>query len=134
MKFIFIALLLLTFVVVSSPDVAAQNGRQQQKVQINTQKKFSKSKLIVKFVSLIEDARCPQDVKCIQAGNAKIEIEVSKGKEKETFEINTNLGAKGATFGGYAIDLIDLTPVPKSNIRINKNGYVATFTVTRLTR
>ena len=133
MKFILIILTLLSFASGSLFDVAAQT-KQQQKIQINKQKKFSKSKISVKFVSLVEDSRCPADVNCIQAGNAKIEIEVSKDGAKEIFEINTNFGPKGASFGGYTIELIDLTPVPKSNVRINKNGYVATFAIGKLTR
>ena len=133
MKFTIVFTLLLSIICGSLTTVEAQTG-ERQKVRINTQKKFSKSKLSIKFVSLIEDARCPQDVQCIQAGNAKIEIEISKGNQKETFEINTNLGPKGATFDGYAVELADLTPAPRSNIRINKNGYVATFAVSRLTR
>ena len=48
--------------------------------------------------------------------------------------MNTNLGAKGATYDGYQIELIDLKPVPANNVRINKNGYVATFAVSHLTR
>ena len=109
--------------------------RQQQKVQIHKQKKFSRSNLTVKFVSLIEDSRCPVGATCVWAGNAKIKVEISKGgRNKQTFEINTNIGAQGATYNGYAIQLISLTPEPRENVRINKNGYVATFAVSPLTR
>lgn len=133
MKTKLILALLLTFVFGTIQIIEAQS-RQQQKVQINKQKKFSKSNLTIKFVSLVEDSRCPEGTDCVWAGNAKIKIEVIKGRAKETFEINTNLGPKGATYDGYSIELISLTPVPKENIRINRNGYVATFTVSRLTR
>lgn len=133
MKTKLILALLLTFLFGTIQIIEAQS-RERQKVQINKQKKFSRSNLTIKFVSLIEDSRCPEGTNCVWAGNAKIKIEVSKGRAKETFEINTNLGPKGATYNGYAIELISLTPVPKENIRINRNGYVATFVVSRLTR
>ena len=133
MKTKLVLALLLTFIFGTIQITEAQS-RQQQKVQINKQKKFSRSSLTIKFVSLIEDSRCPEGTNCVWAGNAKIKIEVIKGRAKETFEINTNLGPKGATYDGYSIELISLTPVPKENIRINRNGYVATFTVSRLTR
>lgn len=123
--------LLLTFICGTVKFSAAQS-REQQKIQIHKQKKFSKSNLTVRFVSLVEDSRCPSGANCVWAGNAKIKIEISKEKAKETFEVNTNLGPKGANFEGYAIELTSLTP--KENIRINKNGYVATFVVSRLTR
>ena len=133
MKTKFILALILTLAFGAIFAVEAQTG-QQQKVQIHKQKRFSRSNLTVKFVSLIEDSRCPVGTNCIWAGNAKIKIEVSKGRNKETFEVNTNLGPKGATYNGYQIELVALTPVPKEKIRINKNGYVATFAVSRLTR
>lgn len=130
-KIIFALILTLAFGAIFA--VEAQT-KQQQKVQIHKQKEFSRSNLTVKFVELIEDSRCPEGTNCIWAGNAKIKIEVSKGRSKKTFEVNTNLGPKGAAFGGYQIELVALTPVPKENIRINRNGYVATFAVSRLRR
>ena len=133
MKTKLILALLLTFIFGAIQTIEAQN-REQQKVQINKQKKFSRSNLTIKFVSLIEDSRCPEGTNCVWAGNAQIKIEVSKSGKKEIFEVNTNLGPKGATYNGYAIELISLTPVPKENIRINRNGYMATFVISRLTR
>jgi len=133
MKTKLVLALLLTFVFGTLQTIEAQTG-EQQKVQINKQKKFSKSNLTVRFVSLIEDSRCPKGANCVWAGNAKIKIEVGNGGKKETFEVNTNLGPKGSTYNGYSIELISLTPVPKQNIRINRNGYVATFAISRLTR
>src|SRR5687767_2722486 len=130
MKTKLILALLLTIVFGTIQTVEAQS-REQQKVQIHKQKKFSKSNLTVKFVSLIEDSRCPEGANCIWAGNAKIKIEVSINGKKETFEINTTVEPKVATFNGYAIELLSLTPVPKENIRINRNGYIATFAVSK---
>lgn len=104
-------------------------------VRVGKQKKFSRSKINVKFVSFIEDSRCPEGTNCVWAGNAQIKVQISQGNGAgETFVMNTNLGAKGATFGGYAVNLVSLTPTPKDNVRINKNGYTATFSIARLTR
>ncbi len=107
---------------------------QREKVKIYKQKRFSASKLTVKFISLIEDSRCPIGVNCIQAGNARIKVEISYGRGKEIFEINTTMGPKGASFGGYAINLIELTPIPRNNVKINQKSYQATFMISRLTR
>lgn len=130
MKIVLILFLLLTNVFGVFQTAEAQTG-ERQKIQVNKQKTLLKSKLTIKFLSLVEDSRCPEGTRCIHAGNAQIKIEVSKRGAKETFELNTNTGAKSATFDGYAIELISLTPVPKENIRINRNGYVATFAVSR---
>jgi hypothetical protein len=116
--------------------VSVQAQRNQTiKVQVNKQKSVPSGGLTIKFVSLVEDSRCPTDANCVWAGNAKIQVQIGNRRGKsEIFELNTNMGAKGASFGGYAVNLISLTPAPRSNIRINRNGYVATFSVNRLTR
>ena len=130
MRTIFTALI-LTFVF--GGFVAAKVQKTEQvKVLINKQKIVTKDKLTVKFVSLIEDSRCPTDTNCIWAGNAKIKIQVGKGKgAAKTFELNTNLEPQTVSFAGYEIKLVNLTPEPASNIRINRNGYTVTFAVNR---
>ena len=133
MKTIFLSLILT--IMFGTFSQAEAKPKQQFKLLVNNQKVISGSKITVKFISIIEDSRCPEGTNCIHAGNAKIKVTVSKrGGESKTFELNTNLGPKGDTFEGYAINLVNLTPTPKDNIRINRNGYTATFTVNRLTR
>lgn len=129
----FIALILL-FVFGS---VALVQAKSNQKiiVKINEQKTVSKTKLTIKFLELVEDSRCPTDVQCIQAGSARIKIEVKNGKSAaKTFEINTGLKPESIAYAGYTITLTDLNPKPASNIRIDRNGYTATFTVSRLAK
>jgi len=120
---------LLTFVL----GVFAQaQTNQKVTVQINQQKTIAKNKLTIKFVSLVEDSRCPTDTNCIWAGNAKITIKVSNGKSAaKAFQINTNLKPQTVSFAGYEIKLTDLNPHPATNIRINRNGYTATFVVSK---
>lgn len=108
---------------------AQAQANQTLKVRINRQKTLAKSKLTIKFVSLVEDSRCPTGVNCVWAGNAKIRIKVSKGKESKTFELNTTLDPKAATFAGYEINLTDLTPQPAANVKISRNGYTAAFAI-----
>ena len=118
----------------------AQDRKQQpaqiiSNVEVGKQKKASRSKINVKFVSVIEDSRCPPDVQCIQAGNARIKVIVSKaGSDPKTFEMNTNLGEKGNIYNGYAIYLTDLSPVPETTARFSQNTYKATFSISRLSR
>ncbi len=132
MKYLVLSLI-LTFAFGSFLTTEAQT-KERINILIGKQKQASRSRLTVKFVSLIEDSRCPEGTNCIQAGNASIKVTVSKRSESKTFELNTNYGPKGETFEGYAINLVSLTPTPKDNIRINRNGYTATFTISRLTR
>ena len=114
---------------------AAQRTEETGRVQINREKRFAKSKLRVRFVELVEDSRCPTDTNCVWAGNAKIKIRVLKNGSSEEIILDSN-GPKqyATTADGHSIKLVGLTPHPRSNIRINRNGYVATFEVIKLTR
>lgn len=133
MKFIIHFALLFSIFFGAIQSAEAQSV-QSATIRINQSKKFSRSKLTVKFIELVEDSRCPQGVDCVWAGNARIKIEVSNGRSRETFEVNTNVGARGASFGGYAINFIGLTPYPRANVRLSRNAYRATFEISRLTR
>ena len=96
---------------------------------INQQKDLYGRKLRVKFLSVMEDSRCPEGTNCIWAGNAKIKVRVTdnKGRSKE-FELNTNLPEKKVSYGGYDIEIAKLDPFPKA-VTTNRPAYVATLTV-----
>lgn len=133
MKTLFLTLILTIFLG-SFYQVEAQKST-ELKVRVGQQKTFSGSKLKIKFLSLVEDSRCPEGVNCVWAGNARIKVKVTSPRGiTKIFDMNTNLGPKGDTLDGYAINLESLTPVPKANVKLNKNAYTATFTISRLTR
>ena len=107
------------------------SGRQVE-VQIGHEKRVANGGIRLKFVDLIEDSRCPTDTQCIWAGNAKIKISLSHaGRRPKFFEINTGVKPQTIVFAGYEIRITKLTPAPATNIRIRKDGYVATFSVVR---
>ena len=102
------------------------------KIQVNKEKKLVQSKLTIKFLELVEDSRCPTGVQCIWAGNGKIKVSVKRGTAAaKVFDMDTNGPNNTISHGGYKVTLKDLTPHPAENIRINRNGYVATFSVTK---
>ena len=124
-------MMMLAFAVV--PASAAKRA-ETLRVQINKEKSFAKAKLTVRFVELVEDSRCPTDTQCVWAGNAKIKIRVTMNGRSQDLTLDTNGPKQAATAIGYTIRLIGLTPEPRSNVRINRNGYVATFEAVKLTR
>lgn len=99
------------------------------------QKSAARTHLKIKFLSVVDDSRCPIDVNCIWAGNAKIRVQITgvRGGPK-TFELNTTMGPKGDQFDGWAINLESLTPAPKSGTAIKPKDYRARFTIVRLQR
>ncbi|MGI8788733.1 MAG: hypothetical protein ACR2HG_13340 [Pyrinomonadaceae bacterium] len=127
--------LILTFALGGFMQTEAQTNK-EFKLLAGKQRAVSGTNLTIKFVSLIEDSRCPEGVNCIWAGNARIKVQVKSPKSGgwQTFEMNTNAGPKGDTLDGYAINLVSLTPTPKANTKIDGDCYTATFSVSRLTR
>lgn len=103
--------------------VSAKQG-QEVSVKINTEEKANGG-VRIKFVELVEDSRCPVDTNCIWAGNAKIKVRVTRNGRSRVLQLNTMTRGSDAVFAGYKFRLTDLDPDLRSNVRINRNGYVA---------
>lgn len=127
-----LVLLTLFTIIFGFANIAEARSNQEIKVQVNKQKSINKNDLTVKFVSVLEDSRCAEGTNCVWAGNAKIKLKLKKKNGAwKTFELNTNIEEKELKFGGYTIKISELTPTPAVNVRINPNGYVATFSVSK---
>jgi hypothetical protein len=93
--------------------------------------------LSVRFVSMLEDSRCPRDVQCIRAGNAGIRLEISRGSASPaTVELATPEGPREAEVDGFRLALeagvLHLTspqitiPASATNARLTFVHWVAT--------
>ena len=102
------------------------------RVRINNDAMARRGRINIRFVALVEDSRCPRDVQCIHAGNARIRVRVTRGGRSQVLILNTDGQGRSTTFAGHQFRLVGLTPEPASNIRINRNGYVATIEVSRM--
>lgn len=124
--------LIMTLIFGGAVVTASAQQAQQVSLRVKTQTSVTRDRLRIRFVS-VEDSRCPADVTCVWAGNAKVTIRVTNRRGRsETFDLNTNLDGRSARFDGYEIKLGDVSPFPRSNIRINPNGYRASFTVRKI--
>ena len=89
-------------------------------------------KLNIRFVSVIEDSRCPQGVQCVWQGNAKASFQLSGFKRKaSTVRLNTAIEPKEAEYSGYKVKLVKITPEPKTGERLSARRYQATLVVLR---
>lgn len=86
--------------------------------------------LKVRFDSVVEDGRCPPEVKCVWQGNAKIRLRLVKAPEGEgLIELNTAEGhdpkkfpAVG-TYFGYKVRLVWLSSRPvEAHLLVTTNG------------
>jgi len=101
-------------------------------VKVDQEKVVPGTQIKVKFIELVEDSRCPTDVRCLWAGSAKIKLRFSKGSDEEIVELNTGVKPQSVEFGGYNFTFTGLSPRPRSNVRISRLGYVAALTAKRL--
>lgn len=101
------------------------------KVGLNKEIQVAGSKLRVRFVEIVEDSRCPADVQCIWAGNAKVRLRVNTGRGTEMVTLET-MNSPLIVINGYSFKLTELTPVPRSNVRIDQSKYIATIDVVKV--
>ncbi len=88
--------------------------------------------LEVRFEGVLNDSRCPPDVKCISAGDATVALRLTGGgKDATTYELHTPRGATDAQHGSYVVSLVALGPPPASNRQTSAGDYVATVRVRR---
>jgi hypothetical protein len=103
------------------------------KIRFGEELTVKREDLKVKFDSLLEDSRCPSDVKCIWAGDANILISVKKARaDAAKIELHTSGAFKrSGKYQRYVIKLVTLTPYPRSQDSRKPNDYVATLLVTK---
>jgi hypothetical protein len=88
--------------------------------------------LSVRFISVLEDSRCPKGEQCLVAGRARIALDLEKAGEKpERIELETADPPSAADYWGYEITLLGLAPYPVAGRSIIPSDYVATLVVSR---
>jgi hypothetical protein len=80
--------------------------------------------LVLRFDSVVQDARCPRDVLCITEGNARIAVFAGETR----LELNTSaLYATEARAGAHVVKLRHLEPLPMAGVQTR--DYTATLAV-----
>jgi hypothetical protein len=88
--------------------------------------------VIVQFVNVTGDSRCPADAFCIQGGDALVHIRVLDGGAASAYELHTGDSNRGTvTHNQLRIALVELQPYPFSSRTIAPGEYRATLTVSR---
>lgn len=105
---------ILTFVIILSVfGFAAAQTEETLTFRVGQQKQAGRGKLSIRFVSVLEDSRCPVRAVCVLAGNAKVRIEVSlRHRAAKTIELNTGIEPQTVKFEGYEFKLLSVTPRP----------------------
>ena len=136
MKLAMLPLLFLFAVGLAHPgaDVSGAPLNQNVEVKVGQTVAIPDTRLKVTFQSVAEDSRCPEDVTCVWAGNAKVVLVVrgGGGPRATTINLNTGLNPKHLSYKGYDIKLVELNPHRKSNVKLDKGDYTVTLQVTKM--
>jgi hypothetical protein len=103
-------------------------------LKVGQQKTAKMSGLKVKFLGVTEDSRCPKDVDCIWAGNAKVKFRITGEDGTKDYIFNSTIGQRGDKVGVWAVSIDTLSPEPTSTRKIAANAYVVKLQIVRLTR
>ena len=93
---------------------------------------FKGEDLEIRFLSVVEDSRCPKGEQCISEGNGKIELQLKRSQKQPVIvELNTSSGTKKANYDGYEVKIVGLEPYPKMGGSIKPADYVVTVLVSK---
>ena len=74
--------------------------------------------LTVRFVSVVDDSRCPTNVQCVRAGEAKVQLALrAPGARDDAVILATEGGQpRDASFAGYDVHLVALDPPRRTDV------------------
>ena len=85
------------------------------------------------FKRVTEDSRCPVDVTCVWAGDAKIEVTISRnGAADDTRTLSITPPNHEVTVGNLRIRFVSLAPVPRQADANVPRKYRAEFVVDQI--
>ena len=87
------------------------------------------SNVRITFTRVSEDSRCPVDVTCVWAGDAKIELSVAHDGSAEKRTISITEPNNVVSVGDLTIRFVALAPVPRQSEPSSSRAYVAQLTI-----
>ena len=90
------------------------------------------TRLSIRVDGVPEDSRCPSDVQCPWAGNARVSLVLRDGANTDAASVNSTLEPRAITRWSYRIELVDVKPVPLSGQPIAQSQYIIRLLVTRV--
>ena len=79
-------------------------------IRVNETAYLADTRLSIEIAAIPEDSRCPTDVVCAWAGNARISLSLRDGATAQRADVNSTLQPRAVTRLGFAVELIDVRP------------------------
>jgi hypothetical protein len=93
-------------------------------VRLNETAYIANTALSIQAVAVPEDSRCPTDVVCAWAGNARVSLALREGSNADAADVNSMLQPRAVSRFGYVVELVDVRPGPVSTQTIPPEAYV----------
>jgi hypothetical protein len=90
------------------------------------------TRLSIRLDAVPDDSRCPRDVQCVWAGNARAVLELRDGENADTASINSTVEPRGVTRWEYHVELVSVQPETTAGDRIPPREYRVRLLVDRV--
>ena len=87
--------------------------------------------LLLTFVGVTSDSRCPTSVVCVQAGSARVALRASSTSGDRDVFVETATAKDTASIDSYRVTLRSVAPTLTTTLPVPAESYRATLRVTR---
>lgn len=113
----------------ADPDAPAVEAAYGERFNLSPGERADVGGFRVAFARVAEDSRCPQEGRCVQAGNAAAAFAVESDAGSATLTLHTDREPRRAAAMGYALSLVELRPRPVEGAPPDSAAYEATLVV-----
>jgi len=88
------------------------------------------TQLSVRFVTVLNDSRCPGDAICITGGDAIVRIEITAANDRAERDLHTG-NMQPVSHQGVRVELVSLNPYPFASMPTKPEDYRLTLRIVR---
>lgn len=96
----------------TSPDKVPTASDDTLRLALGAEATAARGRVTVRFLERVSDDRCPANVICIRAGDAKVRLRVHTGAESQEATIGIYEDPKAIRAEGYSVTVLELAPYP----------------------
>jgi hypothetical protein len=89
------------------------------------------TRLSIRLEGVPEDSRCPRDVVCVWAGNARVILALRDGENTDSASLSSTLEPHAVSRWDYRIELVGVEPATKAGEPIPQSEYRIRLLVNR---
>ena len=117
----------------ATPATSSIDQQASDIISINLDESVNYHELDIRWLEMM-DSRCPTGVQCVWAGEVKVILEAAEGgnapiEVQLTWQVRR--GSTKATVAGYEMELMDVKPFPKENVKPKRSDHVAEIKITK---